>query len=798
MKISTNWLRDFVDIDINPRSYLYDIIVGHVLSVEKHPNADKLNVANVNIGGTTAIIVCGAPNLEAGQKVPVALPGVTLPNGLTLSLREIRGVTSNGMICAEDEIGLSDEKKEGIMVLPEKWEPGTPMSTVLDLKGLTAGQLGEQLTLHTAEVEEVKPFENDNIIDIDNKSLTHRPDLWSHQGIAREVATITDSQFTPYKPAINLPSSGETIKVDIKAKDACQRFCTLVIKNINIGESPEWMQKRLTSVGINTVNNIVDITNYVMLELGHPMHAFDLNEFPDKNLVVNFASAEDHLQALNNKRYQLTINDIVVSNDTDVLALAGIIGGQNSGVNDKTTSIVLEAATWNAGLIRQISTRHGIRTDASQRFEKALDPELGELAIKKAAELILELCPDAEIAGPIFDYYPNPPKSKTIVVNFDKINNYIGNEISPEITKSILSKLGFNISKETKTVITVDVPSWRATKDINIEADIIEEVVRIYGYNTIEARLPKLPTQAPFFNEERNLEFNLRYNLQGLGATEVYNYSFYSADDLQKASLEEADHLKLKNYLAETQTHLRTSMVPNFLHTIHENIKHKNEFLVFEIGRTYTKTLEFFPAEEKKLIIGQVSKGKNHHFFELKGIIEQLLEQFLPEYEIDTTEHAPSTAHPGQTAQITYKDHIIGYIYNLHPLTQQNYDLANSQISICELNIGHLLHNHKKQANYTPISKYPDLEFDISVIVYEALSVKKLIEEIQKSNPELIHSVDVFDIYRGTPIPEGKKAIAFRITLRHAERTLTDEEMQTVLKQACENLEALGGVIRKG
>lgn len=798
MKLSLNWLRDFVDIPLLDKPFLHEIIVGHVLEVNKHPDADKLNIAKVDIGNPEPqVIVCGAPNLAKDQFVPVALPGVTLPGDFKIAQREIRGVVSNGMICSEDELGLKEERQEGILVLEDKWQIGTPMTTVLGIEGFSPKQLGDLLTIRTAEVEGVESHGDDYILDIDNKSLTHRPDLWGHYGFAHEVSTILETELKPYNTDIKFPSRGDKVKVEIKDAEICPRFCCCIVKNVKVGPSPEWMQKRLEAAGVNVINNVVDITNYVMLELGHPMHAFDRKLVETDKLIIQYAKNGQEVELIDNKTYKLTDKDPIITNGKEFLSLAGIMGGLKSGINDQTDTIIFEAANWHPGILRRSSTRTGIRSDAVQRFEKSLDPMMAQVAIEKAAELLLQICPEAELEGAMTDVWTKEPEPIKIALSYERVNSYLGVDVSTEQVKTILDSLGFLIEKESKEGLVLEVPSWRATKDVSIEADLIEEIGRIYGYDNIPCILPELPTVPPEANLERQAEHQLRQIMQGLGSSEVYNYSFYSLKDLQNALLPEETHFKLKNYLAETQSHLRASMTVNMLHSIHTNLKYQDQFSIFELGRTYKNTGEYFPAEEKKLIIACVSKNKKHQqFFNAKGTIEKVLRQYLETYEITESETPLPYAHPQQTADITFKGKLLGRIFNVHPLVKENFDLGSASIAIAAVNLGPLLHHRKPTTSFAPLPKFPDLDFDVSVTVSETVTAQSLKAAITKASPELIHAVELFDIYRGDNVESGHKSLAYRITLRNLEKTLNDQEMASVQNKVFENLEALGGKIR--
>lgn len=800
MHISLNWLLDFVDIPLMNQPHLYEIIVGEVLSVEKHPDADKLNIAQVNLGYTTSTIVCGANNLEAGQKVAVARPGVVLPGDFKIGSRSIRGIESNGMICSEDELGLTQERQPGIMVLDETLKPGTPLSKVLNISGYSPKQLGDLLTAHTAEVETVEKKGDDYIIEIDNKSLTHRPDLWGHYGIAREFSAILNLKLKPYAPKAPKSSLSEKLEVNCTSKELCHYFTAVIAKNITISESPDWLKKRLENVGINPVNNIVDITNYIMLEIGQPMHAYDRQLVKSDKLSIQPAKPGQEFIALNQSPYDLNENDIVITNqETDgALMLAGVMGGANSEINQTTKEIIIESACWPATTIRKTATRHNLRTDASQRFEKALDPKLAKVALTRSLELLKEVQPDAQIVSNIAEFGKAEAPDINIQLNFDRVNTYLGLNLSKEQMLGLLEKLEFEVVTLEDNFAEIKVPSFRATKDVQIEVDLIEEIGRLHGYHNLPDKTPSTPLKSPETNPSRSLKHELRELLSGLGLTEVLNYSFYSETDFKNALLSEEKHVKVKNYLAETQTHMRASLVPNFLKAIAENFKHNNELSFYEIGRSYTKTADFFPVEQKHLLLSLAHKkgDQTDLFFELKGIVESLLSHLQLDYEIRTSKEPYNYAHPHQCAEINVNNISIGQIFSIHPLVKENFNLRKNPIVIAELNLGALL-NHRQQQQFKELPKFPDMEFDISALLPETVTVKQAETSIREANKSLIHNVELFDIYRGDKLKKDHKSLAFHITLRDLERTLTDEDLKTVMEIVIKNLESIGGEVRK-
>lgn len=803
MLVSFNWIKDFVDVpsDLSPQELgkivtlktaeveqvvseaeKYDkMVVGKVTKLEKHPDADKLKIAHTDLGDETVQIVCGGANLEEGMIVAVAKVGAVVDwhgEGKIIEMKKvkIRGVESHGMICAGSEIGLDDPDAgpEDIMNLNHTdAAPGTPLSELFD--------------------------KTDIVMEFDNKSLTHRPDLWGHYGIAREVAAIADKKLKKYEANPKIPEKGETIDVKVEDTDLCPRFCALVINNVKVEDSPDWLQKRLRAVGHGVHSNIVDITNYVMTELGQPMHAFD-KELVKDGIVVRTAKKDEKLTTLDGKEHKLSEEMGVVANKNAAQSIAGIIGGKDSGISEKTTSIVLEAANWHASRLRRTSTKIGVRTDALQRFEKSLDPMMCPVAIKRAAELVLELCPEAEIAGPIVDIDHSDKKAITIDINLDKTRSKIGIEISDKDIKKILESLEFEVEEGGKGKFKVTVPSFRATKDVQIEDDLIEEVARMYGYDNIDPVLPSLPTKLPAENHERFQKHRARELFaHALGFDEVSNYSFYGKDVIEACNMDEEGHLKVLNYLSEDQTHMRTSMIPNLFKSIQTNIKNFDEFKIFEIGHTYKEIGQFMPHEEKYIAGAVVQKGKSDEvFYQAKGAIEALFKKFnldLPK-PVRDIENAPF-AHPNKALTYIEKNGAtLAKVFIVHPGVQKNHDLSDYCIALFEINFSEVMRLEKPEAKYSPIPKFPSTDFDVSILIDRTTEIGRIQSAIKQADQSLITNVELFDIYQGKGIDDDKKSVAFSITLQADDRTLTEAEINESQNKVFASIEKLGGEIR--
>jgi phenylalanyl-tRNA synthetase beta chain len=815
MKISINWLRDFVSIPENTDlkelgklftfrtaeiEHTYDLaasyekmVVGQIKKIEPHPNADKLKIAHTDVGTETLKIVCGGPNIKEGMYVPVALIGAQVRwhgegDLVTLEKAKIRGEESFGMICAGEEIGLAPTP-EGILDL-------STIKNTLKVGQPLAKTLGK----------------NDFIFEVDNKSITHRPDLWGHYGIAREVAAITGEKLKPLKSLVKYPATSEKDELSIKVEDKklCPRYIGVKMQGIKIESSPAWMQQKLEAIGYRPISNIVDATNYVMAELGQPMHAFDANKI-DAGIVVRRAKKGEKIDSLDGVKRTLTEEMLVIADHKKPIAIAGVMGGANSEISENTTTIILESANFNPSSVRRTSTALGLRTESVQRFEKSLDPALAGLAMDRLIELIQQICPEAKIVSPKIDIKNYDEKPKTILLDTQKLKTKIGAPITAAKATKILESLEFQVAKTSrpatknateKEILKVTVPSFRATKDVSIEEDLVEEIARLYGYENIESILPDLPTKLPEENVERILKHKAREILSlALGFTEVYNYSFYSIKDIQKSMIPEELHVRVENYLSEDQTHMRVSLVPNMLKNVAHNLKNKDEFTIYEIGRTYEDLQEYFPIEEKKIcgIIVKKGNSKKEGFYEAKGALESLLSFYDTEHlQLQKASSLRPYAHPNKYA--AYYSHQmeeeIAHVYELHPLVAKNYGLENAKVAIFEINFSRLAQMGLRKIKYRPIPKFPPIEIDVSVLMNKTMPIEEILKQIKRSDKELIQSIELFDLYEGQNIPANKKSAAFKVLLLSQDRTLTDEDMKGVQSKIFANIKEAGGEIR--
>lgn len=807
MKISLNWIKAFVDISKSYTTkqlaelltlrtcevegyehegmHLAHVVVGKVIDVRRHPNADKLRLADTDIGGRTVQIVCGGVNLQKNMYVAVALPHAQVNwhgAGEWVEMKEtnIRGEASHGMICAGEEIGLPPSEAEGIMDLSATWmssggkprKPGTPLAEALGM--------------------------NDTIFEVDNKSLTHRPDLWGHYGMAREFAAFLGKKlkdFTVKNP--NPPTKGPRVKVGIEKSSIAMRFLAVVMTGIKVEASPKWMQERLRAVGMRPVNNIVDVTNYVMHELGYPSHAFDRRTIGNDTLVVRFAKEGEPLETLDHKKRMLTAEDAIITNGERPLGIAGIMGGANSEISDDTTEIVLEAACWNPVMIRKTSSRHGIRSDAAQRFEKSLDPEINGIAFHRCVELIRKVCPAAKMAGLVTDLYPAKQavrKLKTVTLDPVKVNRKIGVTLSPKQMGEHLKALQFGVAQKEK-LLNVTIPSFRATKDINIEDDLVEEVARMHGYEKIAPELPMLPVKLPRENKERALKHQTRdiFSL-GLGFSEVNHYSFYGKDEMKRCLLPENVHLKIQNPLTADQTHLRISMLPHLLKSIQLNSRKRDEVKLYEVGRTYIKK-EYFPLEEKFICGAVAHKNSKEVFYDALGALQTFLKSFHLRARVDAAKTVPPYAHPGKCASVIVDGKEVAVVFEVHPQILKNFEITVPTAAF-ELNFTRFAGLKHGDAVYKQLPRFPGIELDVSVLVEKRTSAREVLELIRRTEQTLIADVSLVDIFEDKSLGEGKKSLTFRVLLQSPDRTLTDDEMKTVHARIFEALKGRGFVIR--
>lgn len=791
MYLSLDWVKDYIKLPkktdkdlaldltmstvevediIRVQDSLKDIVIGKIKEIEKHPQADRLQVTKVDIGSDIEQIVCGGSNLYKGMLVAVAKIGSKVKwhgegEYIILEKAKIRGIESSGMIVASTEIGLNN-------LFPSKSE-----TDILDLSHLKVKPgilLSEALEL------------DDTVIDIENKSINHRPDLWGQYGLARELAAIYRIKLKEYKfPELEIKKE-EKLKVSVKDKDNCYRYLGLMIKNIKVEESPWWLKKRLFSVGIRSINNIVDITNYIMYELGQPMHAFDSKVIVDNHIIIKKANEGDEFITLDGEKRKLSKDSLMISDENKYLALAGIMGGQNSEINNNTVDIILESANFKASNIRRTSTRLGLRSDSSSRFEKSIDPVLAELAIKKAAELILSLNDEAYIASELVDINNNPFKSIELKVSEDLINKRFGVVIPTKEIKDILERLQFEVKYKSE-IFYIKVPSFRATKDISIEEDILEEVARIYGYDNIDSKLPKVELQKPDLDISLTREKNTKYYLAlGHEYNEIYTHPFTNIEWAKKLNLDLVNsHIRVSNPMSPEQSFLNISLLPNLLSKVEENLRYYKEFKIFELQRVFDKNKDgkykvdgdskkLLPRQDKHLTGAEVTENSDQEAFSsIKGTIDALSKYWNIEWNIEEN----NKVYTELAYDIKYQDIVLGSF----GLLNKELTPEKKNITFFDFNFSLLSKYINENIKYNIISKYPSIERDIAIIIDKELNWEEIEKEVYKIS-SLIIDVKPFDVYSGKGVENGKKSLAFHIEFRSKERTLLTEEVDKLIK----------------
>ncbi len=799
MYISYNWLKDFVKIPakfkaetvaneltqhtvevegVSRQSEQFDkVVVAKVLEVKKHPNADRLRLTVVDVNNEKLNIVCGAPNVSVGQFVPVALVGAKLPNGVEIKKTVIRGEESKGMICAEDELGLGKDH-EGILVLDGKTKIGEAFSQYLKI--------------------------NDIIFEVDNKSLSNRPDLLNHYGLARELAAILDLPLQEYSKFIQKKwnfslDKKDKLAVKVEAKDICRRYLALKIENIEVKESPAWLKSRLIAINQKPINNIVDLSNYVMFDCGQPLHTFDAAKV--NKIVVRRAKNNEVIETLDEKERILNNDDLLITDGEKPLAIAGIMGGANSGIDDNSTSLIIESANFLASSIRKTSQKIALRTEASVRFEKSLDPILAENALFRFLTLLKNICPDFKISSDLVDINEGLNSELKINLDLNWLNNKIGQDIPQNIVIKDLKKLGFKINKtKDDLVLEVIVPSWRATRDISSREDLVEEVLRLYGYDKIISRLPVLAINPPLVNKDRQLErrvkdiLSLKHSLN-----EVYNYSFVSEEQLKKVGVDFSKYLRLANPSVETQAILRQSLIPALIGNLKTNQFKGDNLGFFEIASVFFDTPgnikkdinseDFLPYQEKHL--GLALSGKENLFTNLKGIISSLLKNLIKrddDLEFLFVENVPTWADKRQVAKIKVLGEEIGLVALLNLDVSKNFNFKK-QAALAEINFTLLskLIFSLPPLCFKVLDKYPVLVRDLAFVVDEKILYNDLKKKINNFDP-LIRSVELFDVYVGDKLEKGQKSLAFHVSYQSLEKTLSNPEVDEIQKRLIDYL----------
>ena len=744
---------------------LRNVVVGRVVSITRHTNSDHMWVCQIDVGaGEPVQIVTGAQNVHEGDLVPVAQHNSWLPGGVHITKGKLRGEVSNGMLCSLKELGLTLNDfpyaiEDGIWILQEDCKPGDDINTVIG---------------------------NDDTV-VDFEITNNRPDCYSILGLAREAAAAFNKPMRHHDPVVRGGAAGELselLEVEVPAEDLCRRYTARMVRNVKIAPSPKWLRQRLRANGVRPINNIVDITNYVMLEYGQPMHAFDYRYVGSGKIIVRRSELGEALTTLDGNVRTLTPGMLVITDETKPIGLAGIMGGENSEIMDDTVDVVFESANFNGTSIRQTALALGMRTEASGKFEKNIDPLLTLPAVDRACELV-ELLGAGEVMDGVIDVLNDIPEPRTIELEPDRINALLGTDISEADMVEYLRRLEIPVEGH-----EIRVPSWRP--DLVGMADIAEEVGRLFGYNNIPTTTFRGAATEGGYTEAMKLENRAGSLCRSLGYSEILTYSFVSPSIFDQIRLPEDSSLRnamrIQNPLGEDASIMRTVALPSMLAILARNNAYHNDAVkLYELAKVYLpKPGQILPDEPKHLVLG--TYGEHEDFFKMKGEIEAFLRGMnVPEARYTAEKHDP-TFHPGRCARVSVGGVDLGCFGQIHPLVARSYGI-DGEIFAAELNFTALLSLQLPEKTYTPLPKYPAVTRDIAVVCGEAVTVAALSDCIRAAGGKLLRSVELFDIYRGKGIASGSKSAAFRLTLRADDRTLTDADSDGVVSAVLAALE---------
>ncbi len=795
MKLNRKWLNEeFVDLShVSDKEYvetltvfgqkvetyermdaeIKNVKVGKVVSIVRHENSDHMWVCMIDVGEEEPVqIVTGAQNVHEGDLVPTALHNSWLPGGVHITKGKLRGVKSNGMLCSFAELGLTQNDlpgayADGIWILnDEDCKPGDDINDVIG---------------------------NDDTI-VEFEITNNRPDCYSIIGLARESAAAFGMQMKHHEPVVHGSDAGDLydkLDVDVPATELCNRYTARMVTNVKIGPSPKWLRQRLRANGVRPINNIVDITNYVMLEYGQPMHAFDYRYITSGKIVVREAEEGETLTTLDGTVRNLTPGMLVIADDNRPIGLAGIMGGENSEIVDDTTTVVFESANFNGTSIRQTALALGMRTEASGKFEKNLDPMMTVPAVQRACELV-ELLNCGDVLGGTIDIINYVPEEKQLPLEPEKINRLLGTNIPREDMVKYLNLLEIEVEGD-----QILVPSFRP--DLNLMADIAEEVGRSYGYNEIPTTAFRTSTQGGY-SPEMKLEAKAGTLCRGLGYNEIITYSFVSPTIFDQIRIPADSALrnamKIQNPLGEDTSIMRTIALPSMLEILGRNYAYHNKSVkLYELAKIYLPTEgQALPQEPKMLVLGTYGAGEN--FFTLKGELEAVFAGLrLKKASYAAVKNNPSY-HPGRCAEVSVEGEVVGVIGQVHPAVAKNYGI-DAEVYCAEVSFTKLLNHLLPDATYTPLPKYPTVTRDLALICDEEITVAQAEDTITAAAGKLLRGVKLFDIYRGTGVPEGKKSMAFSLELRADDRTLTDSDSEAVVSKVLTALkEKLGAILR--
>ena len=794
MKIPMQWISQYAPINVDAETYqnkmimigngvegyepvageVENVVVGTVLTCVDHPHSDHLHCTTVDVGGEEPLhIVCGAPNCQAGIQVPVALVGAKLPGGVKIKKGKMRGEVSEGMLCGGDEIGVPVELyphvgAEGILVFNEEYENGADIKPIVGM--------------------------DDTVMDFE--VLANRPDCLSVWGIARETAVALGTEFT--KPEITVKECGgdihDHVKVEVQDADLCPRYIARVIKDVRVGPSPMWLRKYLHGAGMRSINNVVDITNFVMLETGHPMHAFDLDMVEGRHIIVRKATEGEHITTLDGKQHDLTPGQLVICDASKPSCVAGIMGGEESEITEKTHTMMFECAVFDRAATRVTSRALGIRTESSGRFEKGVSVKTAMEAMQRACQLINELDAGDVVSG-IIDIYPEPAQPQVIEASCERIARRTGVDIPADEIVKILESLHFSVVREGDK-LTVTVPDYR--QDVEGEADLSEEALRVYGYDHIPSTLLRGDTTPGGRSERMRLKDEISRVLTGMGFYEIMNFSFVSPKQIEKLGLDAGDKrlnpLPIRNPLGEDTSVMRTTLAPDMLSTLALNMNHGNEEArLYEVAATFdpeNRTAENLPTETQKLSLGMY--GKSADFYALRAVVERLLSHLGIACTIEAG--GENYLHPGRRAILKSGETVVCTLGEVHPDVRERFDMP-ARAYIAEICLAAVAALKQPMGAVKPMPRYPAVTRDLSLVMAEATQVGPLLADMAKAGGAILEDAKMFDVYRSAQLGEGKKSIAFSFVFRGADRTLTEAEitkaMEKIQKVAAEKHEAV-------
>lgn len=802
MQVSIKWLKDYIDFTetpeqladkltmagipvenvVDPGEGLEKVVTGRIEKLEPHQNSDHLQICTMNVGlAENIIIVTGAQNVAEGQVVPVAMVGAHLPNGMKISKGKLRGVASNGMLCSAQELKLDleklpEEQKTGIFILPSDTPVGIPAKDVLGL--------------------------NDVVLEFE--LTANRADCFSVFGLVREIAAITGNK--PHFPEIKVNEDDNTklndiFSVEIADPDLCSRFSTRMLKNVKIGPSPEWMQQRLEGVGIRSINNVVDVTNFVMIELGHPMHAYDYDKITGKKLIARRAIEGEELHTLDDTSRKAKGEMLVIADSEKAAGLAGIMGGFETEITDTTTSVVLESADFYGPCIRRTARACGLSSEASGRFERGVDSETTIKALDRAAQLLQEMGACTVCEG-IVDVYPNPKQANYVTFTPEQINNHLGTNIAKDVMLNIITSVGFDVTKDENDEITVKVPSWR--NDVTCMADISEEIARLHGFDKIKSTLPNGVSMQGTQSAKQTFIDKVKASLSSQGLYETISFALTNEETFNKLNIPQDSPLRkavpIMNPLSDEYPLVRTTLLSSIFDNLARNLARKNDDVaLFEVGSVFfPKALPVteLPDEVVK-IAGAITGRRNAQgwnqtndmvdFYDAKGIIEELLANLrVTRYTVETGTHY--AMHPGKTALFKKGRDVIATVGEVHPAVLSAYGITKP-VYIFELDATIVMKYMAKDLKYKALPKYPATSRDLAMLVDVDVNAADIEKAMTKAAGQNLTQITLFDVYTGKQVEEGKKSLAFSLTFQSNDKTLTDAEIDPAIEKIVAKLQ---------